>query len=238
MAVEIEHGRFGTVVHPQDANGMAVLQLSARPDGAVSGVDPASRLAARTGVTVVCCPYRPTFPAALEDALSAYHHAQSLGPVAMVSGELLGAGLAASLLVHLRDAGGSLPSCMVLRSALLDLTLDAKSLLFNAGTDPAFNLAEARRFAAVYADGLPRTDPLLSPLHANLDGLPPVQLLVASSQCVLDDSLGFAARAAHHRIPVDMRVWRDAATLDTEAIGATAEFLVAYGTVSPAPSHR
>jgi acetyl esterase/lipase len=211
---------------------MAVLQLSARPDGTVSGVDAAARLAARTGVTVVCCPYRQTFPAALEDAQAAYRFAQSLGRVAMLSGELLGAGLAAALLVHLRDAGGPLPGCLVLRSALLDLTLDAKSLLFNAGTDPTFNLAEARRFAAVYAAGLPRTDSLLSPLHANLDGLPPVQLLVASSQCVLDDSLGFAARAAHHRIPVDMRVWRDAATLDTEAVGTTAEFLVAWGSTA------
>lgn len=238
MAVEIESGRFGTVVRPPEANGMAVLQLSARPDGTVSGVDAASRLAARTGVTVVCCPYRPTFPAALEDARSAYHFAQTLAPVAMVSGELMGAGLAASLLVHLRDTGGPLPSCLVLRSALLDLTLDAKSLLFNAGTDPTFNLTEARRFANAYAAGLPRTDPLLSPLHANLDGLPPVQLLVASSQCVLDDSLGFAARAAHHRIPVDMRVWQDATTLTTEATSATAEFLVAWGSATRQSSIR
>jgi len=232
VAVEIESGQFGTVVRPHEANGMAVLQLSARPDGAVSGVDTASRLAVRTGATVVCCPYRPTFPAALEDAQAAYHFAQTLGPVAMVGGEMMGAGLAASLLVHLRDTGGALPSSLVLRSALLDLTLDAKSLLFNAGTDPTFNLAEARRFASVYAAGLPRTDPLLSPLHANLDGLPPVQLLVASSECVLDDSLGFAARAAHHRIPVDLRVWRDATDLSTEATGATAEFLVAWGSAT------
>lgn len=217
---------------------MAVLQLSARPDGTVSGLAAATRLAERTGVVVVCCAYRQTFPAALEDAQAAYRFAQSLGPVAMVGGELLGAGLAAALLVHLRDTGGSLPGCLVLRSALLDLTLDAKSLLFNASTDPAFNLAEARRFAAVYAAGLPRTDSLLSPLHANLDGLPPVQLLVASSQCVLDDSLGFAARAAHHRIPVDLRVWRDATSLDTEAVGATAEFLVAWGSATHQSSVR
>lgn len=229
MAVEVESGRYGTVVRPHETNGLAVLQLSARPDGRVSGVDTASRLAARTGVTIVCCPYRPTFPAALEDAGDAYHFAQSLGQVTMVTGELMGAGLAAALLVHLRDTGGELPNCMVLRSALLDLTLDAKSLLFNAGTDPTFNLAEARRFTAVYAAGIPRTDSLLSPLHANLDGLPPVQLLVASSECVLDDSLGFATRAAHHRITVDMRVWRDAATLAAEAVGATAEFLVTWG---------
>lgn len=228
MAVEIESGQFGTVVRPHEANGMTVLQLSARPDEAVSGVDAAERLAIRAGVTVVCSPYRPTFPAALEDALAAYGFTQSLGPVAMVGGALMGAGLAASLLVHLRDTGGSLPGCLVLRSALLDLTLDAKSLLFNASTDPAFNLAEAQRFATVYAAGLPKTDPLLSPLHANLDGLPPVQLLVASSQCVLDDSLGFAARAAHHRIPVDLRAWRDAETLSAEAVGATAEFLVTW----------
>jgi monoterpene epsilon-lactone hydrolase len=236
--VSIESNRFGTVVRPYAAGEIAVLLLSARPDGTVSSVDQAERLATRTGAAVVCCPHRPTFRAALEDARNAYGFTQSLGPVAMVGGELMGAGLAAALLVHLRDTGAALPGCLVLRSALLDLTLDAKSLLFNAGTDPGFNLAEARRFAAVYAAGLPRTDPLLSPLHANLDGLPPVQLLVASSQCVLDDSLGFAQRAAHHRIPVDLRVWRDAATLHEEAVTATAEFLVGWGSAAHATPLR
>lgn len=227
--VHVENSRFRTVVRPREGSGMTVLQLSARPDGAVSGAGLAEHLAERTGATVVCAGYRPSFPAALADARDAYRFAQSLGPVAMVGGEMLGAGLAAALLVHLRDTDEAMPSCMVLRSALLDLTLEAKSLLFNASTDPTFNLAEARRFAAVYAAGLPRTDALLSPLHANLDGLPPVRLLVASSECLLDDSLGFAARVAHHRIPVDLRVWRDAATLHEEAVDATAEFLVAWG---------
>ncbi|TDV49873.1 alpha/beta hydrolase fold domain-containing protein [Actinophytocola oryzae] len=227
--VHLETGRFGTVVRPREASGATVLQLSTRPDGSVSGVGLAERLAERTGATVVCSGYRPSFPAALADARDAYRFAQDLGRVAMVGGEMLGAGLAASLLVDLRDTDEPMPGCMVLRSALLDLTLDAKSLQFNASTDPRFDLAEARRFAAVYAAGLPRTDSLLSPLHANLDGLPPVRLLVASSECLLDDSLGFAARVAHHRIPVDLRVWRDAETLREEAVGATAEFLATWG---------
>jgi acetyl esterase/lipase len=77
---------------------------------------------------------------------------------------------------------------------------------------------------ASYAGGRPLTDSLLSPLYANLDGLPPVQLHVASTDPLLDDSLGFAARVARSRIQVDLRVWPDSATLRTESVPAIADF--------------
>ncbi|HET9972491.1 MAG TPA: alpha/beta hydrolase fold domain-containing protein [Streptosporangiaceae bacterium] len=93
------------------------------------------------------------------------------GPV-VVAGERLGAGLAAALLIRLRDAGARLPHGAVLVSALLDLSLEAPSLLLNEAADPTFQLAELRRHAARYAAGTAPTDPLLSPLHANLHGLP------------------------------------------------------------------
>jgi acetyl esterase/lipase len=184
----------------------------------------AGRLALRTGGAVVCARYRSAFPAALEDVEAGYRYSQAAGPV-VVAGERLGAGLAAALLVRLRDAGAALPRGAILISGLLDLTMRAPSLLLNGAADATFRVGELRRQVARYAAGTPATDPLLSPLHANLHGLPPVQLLAAGNDVLLDDSLAFAARAARSGVPVDLRVCTDAASLAAETLAAMAAFI-------------
>jgi hypothetical protein len=82
----------------------------------------------------------------------------------------------------------------VLSSALFDLTLEAPSLSLNAAADPKFDLAGLARRVRRYAAGAAPTNPLLSPLYGNLHGLPPLQLLVAGNDPLLDDSLAFASR--------------------------------------------
>lgn len=54
----------------------------------------------------------------------------------VVAGERLGAGLAAALLIRLRDAGADMPHGAVLVAALLDLSLEAASLLLSEAADP------------------------------------------------------------------------------------------------------
>jgi acetyl esterase/lipase len=86
-------------------------------------------------------------------------------------------------------------------------------------------VAELRRRVARYAAGTAPTDPLLSPLRANLHGLPPVQLLAAGNDVLVDDSLAFAARAARSGVTVDLRVRPDAASLHAEIATTMAEFI-------------
>jgi acetyl esterase/lipase len=133
--------------------------------------------------------------------------------------------------------GAKEPECAVLSSALLDLTLDAPSLLLNAAADPGFDIDELRSHAARFAAGADRTNPLLSPLHANLHGLPPIQLLVAGTDPLLDDSLSFAARAARSGVTVDLRVRPDAVSLHPESVTAMADFIQAWAPAAR-PSHR
>ncbi|HKS98282.1 MAG TPA: alpha/beta hydrolase fold domain-containing protein [Rugosimonospora sp.] len=199
-----------------------ILYLPATPD---SRGEAAQRLALMTGARVVPARYRPTFPAALHDAVRGYQRCE--GPV-VVAGERLGAGLAAALLVRLRDSGAPLPRCAVLVSALLDLTLEAKSLLLNACAEPDLDVAGLRRCAADYAGGADRTDPLVSPVYANLHGLPPIQLLVAGTDPLLDDSLAFATRAARSGVTVDLRTWPDAAALTAAAPATIATFVATW----------
>lgn len=228
--VRVESSPIGPVVTPPDPGDLVILylhgdrHLSGTPE---SALDLAERLALRTGAVVVCPRYRASFPGALDDVHAVYSSCRARGPVAL-AGERLGAGLAASLLVRLRDMGAAAPQCAVLGSALLDLTLDAPSLLFNAAAEPAFDLDELRLRATLYAAGTEPTNPLLSPLHANLHGLPPVQLLVAGTDPLLDDSLGFAARAARSGVTVDLRVREDAERLRPETVTAMAGFIRAW----------
>jgi epsilon-lactone hydrolase len=228
--VVVEASPVGPVVHPPGSAGSVILYLHG--DRYLRG-DPETalglggELAVRTGAAVICARYRCAFPAALEDVHAAYCYGQALGPV-VVAGSRLGAGLAAALLVRLRDSGAAPHRCAVLISALLDLTMQAPSLLLNAAADPTFRVGELRRGVARYAAGTAPTDPLLSPMHANLHGLPPVQLLAAGNDVLVDDSLGFAARAARSGVAVDLRVRPDEASLRPEIAREMAAFIATW----------
>ncbi|HEU5392838.1 MAG TPA: alpha/beta hydrolase fold domain-containing protein [Streptosporangiaceae bacterium] len=71
----------------------------------------------------------------------------------------------------------------------------------------------------------PRPTPLLSPLHANLHGLPPIQLPAAGNDVLVDDSLAFATRAARSGVTVDLRVRSDETELRAGLAPALAAFV-------------
>jgi acetyl esterase/lipase len=225
--VTIEDGRYGPVVRPRDDAGTAVLYLHHGHDASVGpeAVLPTARsIAEKTGSTVVCAGYRPAFTDALEDISAAYRSCRELGPVA-VAGERFGAWLVTALLLRLRDAGEAQPVSAVLVGALLDLSLDSRSLHLQAEADPVFDVAGLRHRVAEWTAEPGSTDALLTPLSANLHGLPPVLLVVAGTDPLLDDSLMFAARAAHDRVPVELRVTADRRALRSEVVPAAVAFL-------------
>ncbi|WNM31891.1 alpha/beta hydrolase fold domain-containing protein [Streptomyces sp. Li-HN-5-11] len=226
--VRVGEGPFGPEVRPEGgAPEQTVLYLHGDPRLAGTPQDalPIARALSRhTGHTVVCARYRPRFPQALEDVYAAWEHCHGRGPVA-VAGKRLGGALAAGLLLRLRDAGAALPSCAVLTSPVLDFTLDAPSLLLNAAADRTVDAEVLPVRAAAYAGATLRTHPLLSPLHGNLHGLPPLQLHAAGTDVLLDDTLSFATRAAHSGVAVDVRIHEDSSVQGMRQVEAMAEFL-------------
>lgn len=228
--VRVEEGPFGPEVRPEGgAVEQTVLYLHGDPRLAGTPRDalPTARELTRlTGYAVVCARYRPRFPQALEDVHAAWEHCHADGPAAVaVAGKRLGGALAASLLLRLRDAGATLPTCAVLSSPVLDFTLDAPSLLLNAAADRTVDSEALPKRAAAYAGMTPRDHPLLSPLHGNLHGLPPVQLHAAGTEVLLDDTLSFSTRAAHSGVGVDMRIYEDSSAQGLRQLEATAAFL-------------
>jgi acetyl esterase/lipase len=205
-----------------------VLYLHGDPRLAGSPQDalPTAReLARSTGLAVLCARYRPRFPQALEDVYAAWEHCRDGGGAVAVAGRRLGGALAAGLLLRLRDEGAAPPACAVLISPLLDFTLDAPSLLLNAAADRTVDAESLPVRAAAYAGAASRTDPLLSPLHGNLHGLPPIQLHAAGTEVLLDDALSFAGRAARSGVAVDLRIYEDSSAQMTRQTEAAAEFV-------------
>ena len=202
------------VVTPVDAGGVPADLLvppgavEDRPvlylhGGAYVAYSPASHreLAARigraAGRAVLVPDYRLApehpFPAALDDALAAYRWLRERGPVA-VAGDSAGGGLSLALALRLRELGEPLPERLALLSPWTDLSLrDITDV-----DDVSLDAARLRVAARSYAGERDLSESLLSPVHADLSGLPPLHVEVGTGEILLADStrLADAARAA------------------------------------------
>ena len=172
-----------------------------------------SQVARRTGARVVSVDYRLApehpYPAALEDAKAAYAALLRTGvdpaSIAFV-GESAGAGLAAAAMAELSDAGLPQPACAVLFSPWADVTLSGKSMTEMVGIDPSFVPEKVSVRAADYVGSADPANPAISPIFAELSGLPPLLIQAGSHEIVLDDSTRLAARAAADNVAVTLEV--------------------------------
>ena len=168
----------------------------------------AARLAGLVGSRVVLPGYRlataDPFPAAVHDAMSAYLGLLDFGTgpeQIIVAGDGAGGGLAIALLVALRDGGFGLPAAVVAFAPWADLS---NGQARSTGTP-------ARQFAAAmssqYAGGCDPAHPLISPLYANLAGLPPLQVQVAAAGVLRADADRLAAAATAAGVRCDLLHW-------------------------------
>ncbi len=156
----------------------------------------AARLALASRARVLIIDYRLApenpYPAALEDALTAYRWLLTQGIPARqiaIGGDSAGGGLTVATAVSLRDSGEALPGALFLLSPWTDLTFSGKSMLTLKKIDPIFG-GEGNRFgfAPAYLGDQAPTNPLISPLFADLHGLPPTLIHVGCDEVLLDDS--------------------------------------------------
>jgi epsilon-lactone hydrolase len=163
-----------------------------------------SDLALRLGSTVVVPDYRLApehpFPAAVEDAVSAYRELITGGfpstSVAII-GDSAGGGLAVSCLIAAQREGLGQPASAAGMSPWTDLTLTSDSYRRCADTDPFINFPMVRRAADHYLAGADPTDPLASPACAGPDelkGLAPLLLQAAGNEKLADDAVLLADR--------------------------------------------
>lgn len=139
-------------------------------------------------------------PAALDDAFAAWQHVSALRPrrPIFLTGDSAGGGLALSLLVRLRELGAEMPAGAILLSPWADLTASGSSVDENHGRDLWLTRAHLETWARHYVAAADPRCPSLSPVFADLSGLPPLLVLAGEHEVLLDDALriGSAARAA------------------------------------------
>jgi len=151
------------------------------------------------------------FPAALDDAVAAYRGMVDTGytPERIgVAGDSAGGGLGLALVVALREAGMPMPGALGLISPWTDLTGRGDSVVTLAGCDPVFSEPEPLfTFADAYAGDTPLDDSRISPLNANLTGLPPMLIQAGSREILLSDSTRLAHQAQSAGVDVTLEVW-------------------------------
>jgi epsilon-lactone hydrolase len=180
---------------------------------AAASVGLASDLSRRAGTRLVSVDYRLApehpHPAAVQDALAAYRGLVDSGQPPSriaIAGESAGAGLVATTLVALKQAGLAQPTSAVLMPPWADLRVAGDSITGKAGVDPALTPEGLRRRAADYVGGANPTGELVSPIFADLTGLPPLLLQAGSHEILLDDAVRLAARGAAADVAVTLEV--------------------------------
>lgn len=148
------------------------------------------------------------FPAAVEDAAACWRWLISGGyaPGRMaIAGDSAGGGLTLATLLALKASGTPLPGCAVGLSPWTDLEATGPTAEPGAVDDPMLTPEGLRQSSRLYAAADLR-DPLASPLHGDLRGLPPLLLQVGTRDILLSDSTRFAERARAAGVEVTLEV--------------------------------
>ena len=176
----------------------------------------ASRISRASGARVLLIEYRlapeSKFPAAVDDATLAYRWLlkEGFNPDNLaIAGDSAGGGLTLATLITLRDQGEPLPAAAVCLSPWTDLEGRGESMVTNAEKDPWLSPDSTSEIASLYLGDTDPSNPLASPLHADLKELPPILIQVGTAEILLDDSRRFAERAKTAGVEVELEIWED-----------------------------
>ncbi|GIV40035.1 MAG: hypothetical protein KatS3mg033_1835 [Thermonema sp.] len=173
-------------------------------------------LAKEIGANALVIDYRKApenpFPAALEDAIKAYDwllKEDYLPKNIIFAGDSAGGGLALAALVNLRDKQMPLPAAALLFSPWVDLTLSGESILQNKENDKILEAWELHEIGDDYAGAYPLDHPLVSPLFANLEGLPPLLIQASDGEVLYSDATRLRDKAEAAGVRVELQIWHD-----------------------------
>lgn len=172
-------------------------------------------LARLSGAAVCVADYRLApeyrYPAPLEDALAVYQALLARGQAParlVVGGDSAGGHLSLQLALALKERGLPLPAALVLFSPVTDVSC-AHWHQPPAG-DPLISRAWVEQAVALFCPPqVARDSAQLSPLYADLAGLPPMLIQVGEDEVLRNDSLRLAEAALQQGVAVELQRYRD-----------------------------
>ncbi|MFT5394631.1 MAG: monoterpene epsilon-lactone hydrolase [Gammaproteobacteria bacterium] len=176
----------------------------------------AADIATASGARALIIDYRLApehpFPAALDDAVTAYRWLLDTGTPAnqiAIAGDSAGGGLTAATLLALREQNIALPACAICISPWADLTNSAESYTTRAAVDPMVTKTSIERWTDAYLGELDPKTAFASPALGDLSGLPPILIQVGSAEVLHDDAVLLNERAKQAGTDVTLEVWKD-----------------------------
>jgi acetyl esterase/lipase len=173
----------------------------------------ASQVGRRTRATVISVGYRLApehpYPAAVDDALAAYQALLRGGTAPAdiaFAGESAGAGLAVATLVNARDHELPLPAAAYLMSPYADLTLAGPTMDTKREADVLMSRDNLAARVGDYTAGHDPAAALISPVFADLSGLPPLIIQAGTHEVLLDDAVRLARQAAIADVAVTLDI--------------------------------
>lgn len=167
------------------------------------------------GMSVLTPDYRVApenpYPAALEDAVSAYRWLLDqgwYGEDIIVAGDSAGGGLAMALCHYLKDHRMPMPGGLIAMSPWTDLLASGESYDTNYERDPLFgNTRDSLIYNKDYVGDHDPMDYYISPLYGDFRGFPPMLIQVGSYEMLLSDSVDAAAKARHQGVRVRLSIY-------------------------------
>ena len=173
----------------------------------------AAQIGRRTRAKVISVDYRLApenpYPAAVDDALAAYEALLQDGTAPLdiaFAGESAGGGLAVATLVNAREHGLPLPAAAFVMSPYADLTLAGTTMDTKREADPLLSRENLRARVPDYVAGQDAAAGLISPVFADLSGLPPLIIQAGSHEVLLDDAVRLARQAATADVEVTLDI--------------------------------
>jgi epsilon-lactone hydrolase len=173
----------------------------------------AAQIGRRTEAKVISVDYRLApehpYPAAVDDALAAYQALLENGTAPsdiVFAGDSAGGGLAVATLVNARDHGLPLPAAAFAMSPYADLTLAGTTMGTKSAVDVLMSRENLRARVPDYTAGQDAALGLISPVFADLSGLPPLIIQAGTHEVLLDDAVRLARQAAVADVEVTLDI--------------------------------
>jgi epsilon-lactone hydrolase len=173
----------------------------------------ASQVSRRTHAKVISVDYRLApehpYPAAVDDALAAYeallHNGTAPSDIAF-AGESAGGGLAIATLINARNHGLPLPAAAFVMSPYADLTLAGTTMETKRKVDVLMSREALQSRVTDYTSGQDAALGLISPIFADLSGLPSLIIQAGTHEVLLDDAVRLARQAAADDVEVTLDI--------------------------------